>query len=547
MEINMKQHRFRESIGKRKVSMAGSYKKLTDSELVQVLEKALPLLKYDLGGAEYERDLRIILEAFKKSDDFAGDNFSIFGYSAFGKGGDNDITFDLWRVAVSGAVHVLKWHDRRENPSGSAASLTTPIVDELINYYRGLRQYEPVLYGTDPRYRDHFAHVLRVWMTGIFIINRIGTKKLEPPSLAGKNLDHELFTGAELCAMFTIAALTHDMGYPLQKVTKLNDAVGNLLQSFGGVDWQQLKVTLSFPQHTFAQELLKLLSSNPRFRTEPGNNRMNAKIAAARAEKLWKQYKLCKSIDDYKEKHKDLNWAVMLRSQWKYHQKYARSLEQHQHGFLSALLLQRKLLYFREGEFALEEDYPFKLEEARQFMIRRDILRAVTSHTCSDIYFLSPLSTEALLFFCDEIQDWGRPYFRDLYGLDVCLETPVVRLGDFGPTNVSWSIELAEADISTLSWKIFSTVQALYIRLRSAPESEGRRFGVQWKATVANQALEAYFGFEKKTKKYRAFVKNVTTKHQEDMMPILKTFYAGAMLQKDCVQVLQNKLKAIQT
>ena len=327
--------------------------------------------------------------------------------------------------------------------------------------------------------------------------------------------------------MYTVAALTHDMGYPLQKLAKLNKVVGDLLQSFGGVDWQHLKVSLSLPQHAFAQDVLRLLSSHARFRIAD-NTILNEHEVTREVQKLWEDYKSCKTIRDYKDKHQALTWAVRLRMQWKYHQKYAGSLEENQHGFLSALLLQRKLLYFREGEFALEEDYPFKLEEARQFIIRRDILRAVTSHTCADIYFLSTLSTEPLLFFCDEIQDWGRPYFRDLYSLNVSLGAPEVKLIRFDKGGISWTSSWKDLDVSAFAWKILSTVRSLYKRLRSAPETEGRQFGLEWKGTIANRNLEAWFRFDDAKKNFVCRVTNTATKSTEDVLALFNELFAGS-------------------
>src|SRR5205809_928730 len=113
---------------------------LTDLSLVDGLEKALPMLRYDVGAGGYQEQLT-----------------------------------------------------------------------EIIRYYELLRGYEPILYGSDPFYRDHFAHVLRVWLTGILVISRLDPNQLIAPRLTTLSIDRSLFTTAELSAMYTVAALTHDM------------------------------------------------------------------------------------------------------------------------------------------------------------------------------------------------------------------------------------------------------------------------------------------------------------------------------------------------
>src|SRR4051794_28984417 len=115
---------------------------LTDSALITALDAALDMLNYGVGGAGYATEMRSILSTIKKSGDFKDRGFSLFSYSPKVKAEETDTTFTLWRLAVAGAVHVLKWHDRRENPCRSTAfNSTPPDINELVDYYQGLRDY----------------------------------------------------------------------------------------------------------------------------------------------------------------------------------------------------------------------------------------------------------------------------------------------------------------------------------------------------------------------------------------------------------------------
>lgn len=72
------------------------------------------------------------------------------------------------------------------------------------------------------------------------------------------------------------------------------------------------------------------------------------------------------------------------------------------------------MVYFLESDLTFDSWKPLKKEDARQFLIRREILRAIASHTCQDIYHLDFNTLSFLLYIVDEIQCWGRPTLEEL-------------------------------------------------------------------------------------------------------------------------------------
>jgi hypothetical protein len=456
--------------------------KLSDATLLRKFQNVLPELGYQdftFAGSEstHEREIDDLLAAMLRS---AGNDegFSMFSYAAgkSRKEGEDDDLFKLWRTGLVAALHVLKRHDRRENPSRNHKNVTPPLTEELVSYYRKLREYEPLLYASDPRYRDHFAHVLRVWMLGIVVATDLGPKKALRLSLGpGTKTSPAPFSQQERLAVYTVAALTHDMGYPIEKVVKLNKSVGDMFAAFGGLDLQDLEFAFSAPHHQMAQDTMKLIAAKPHYQCK--KEKVGDHIS-----RWLKEYEKVRDLDHYERINAKYakSTRITLRAQWKYFQKYARALERNQHGFLSTLLLQRKLLFFREGEFALEEDYKFALEEVRQFIIRREILRAVATHTCPDIYFMSATSPEALLFFCDEIQDWGRPRFQQLYEGNLTGKSIDVFLNAYDDNFVSWETHIEPDTVKDFAKIVFGIAYNLYIRLRSAPDSRRRTFSLCW-------------------------------------------------------------------
>jgi hypothetical protein len=110
---------------------------------------------------------------------------------------------------------------------------------------------------------------------------------------------------------------------------------------------------------------------------------------------------------------RDIDYVARLQP--KYYFKFQKSLEHSKHGIISAIIIYKLLLYFMESDFSINEDYLFNKEEARQFYIRREILRAIASHTCSDVYQMNQARFSFLLISCDEAQTWGRKGISELY------------------------------------------------------------------------------------------------------------------------------------
>ena len=89
----------------------------------------------------------------------------------------------------------------------------------------------------------------------------------------------------------------------------------------------------------------------------------------------------------------------------------------------------KNLVYFLESDLDLSNPFTDQ-EDARQFYIRREILRAIASHTCTDIYHLYPNSLAFILILADELQISGRPTFSELKigrpMLKLCVKIPII-------------------------------------------------------------------------------------------------------------------------
>ena len=294
----------------------------------------------------------------------------------------------LWKDMLEKSIICLRYYDGRE-PFKKHEDKTPYAygVEKLYDYFLKYNSFEKMLYGGSKFYRDHIVHVLRVWMIGTEIVLRDNAKFLN----AIKISDDFTFDNYEKLSIWTIIALTHDLGYPLEKSLQIIDKTKDMMKCFIQNPIMTLDLSFSGVQNTMNDFVLRLMSS-----------------------KMWKIKNIDNSNLEYKKEDDNQNFYA-ARLQPKFYFKLQKSLEQNKHGVLSSLLLYKMLLYFLESDFNTNEDYAFDEEEARQFYMRREILRAISSHTCQDIYQLHLYSFSLLLIIADDAQEWGRKQISELY------------------------------------------------------------------------------------------------------------------------------------
>lgn len=298
---------------------------------------------------------------------------------------------EFWKRLIEKSIACLRYFDSREPFISAADNSKKPYaygVQNLYEYFRKYNDFENLLYGGSEYYRDHVIHVFRVWIIGTDILLRENANFLNKIEIA-KGFE---YNGWEKLSVWTIIAMTHDLGYPLEKSMKIMDKTKDMMKCF--VQNPIISMDLSF---------------------SGVQNQMNDFVIRFMSSKMWKA-KNTKDImiegNENGENEKDL---YVARLQPKFYFKFQKSLEQNMHGVLSSLLIYKMLLYFLESDYSTNEDYVFDKEDARQFYMRREILRAISSHTCHDVYQLHLYSFSLLLIIADDAQEWGRKQISELY------------------------------------------------------------------------------------------------------------------------------------
>ena len=299
---------------------------------------------------------------------------TVEAFHALGDGLANkrDFLLSLWPKVLTDAILFLKKHDKREFRPGSGIDpdslfdQTSLGVDELRDLLRAFSDFEPMLYGASAeRYRDHVGHPFRVWMLGHLILE---------DCLGGNLLADDALDGAisrtERACMWAIAALCHDLGYPLEGVEFINKRARTALPPLGLRALGDLRFGFSQQMVPFHDTVIRLIASRP---VRQGSGRF------------------------------------LTHLQNKYYLKFLKSFDLLGHGLISSLLVAKALVYFLEADFSHDRLRPLKKQDARQYLVRREILRAMASHTCRDIYHLRFDTLSFLLYLVDEMQTWGRP------------------------------------------------------------------------------------------------------------------------------------------
>lgn len=297
----------------------------------------------------------------------------------------------LWCDLLKKSIKCLRYFDIREPFmfDGTKKSMAYGI-DQLEDYHNKYTQFESLLYGASEYYRDHVFHSLRTWLVGIFCLlhNENDSRFIDSIQIDGV-AEKEMFANKinlfEKLSMWTISALCHDLGYPLEKSQQILDRTKNMMKEFISNPTVFSNFSFNGIQDNINEYIVKFMSTKMKQAKEKNHIGETEKI------------------------------MYNGRIQPKYYLKYTKSLEKNKHGIISAVIIYKMLLYFLESDFNLNDDYIYNPEDARQFYIRREILRSISSHTCTDIYNVKNTTFSSLLYLCDEMQEWGRKSWNDLY------------------------------------------------------------------------------------------------------------------------------------
>lgn len=379
-----------------------------------------------------------------------------------------EILKELWKYLVGSAIIYLKLEDSREkhHDDGDYG------CDELEKYFDEFCEFEKNLYGSTEYYRDHLSHLFKVFLLGEYLLRdgQIGFDKL---IVGDKKLpkDKEISV-YEKEAMWCLSALTHDLGYPLEKIYKISESSRNMVRSF---DMETISFNISQKGETLNEFIVKFISS----------------VLVATPEN--KEF-------------------FFVHVQPKFLWKLTRAWEQFDHGVSSALLIFKKLVYFLESDYCLDKLKPMNSDDAKQFLIRNQILKAIAVHHCNYVYHLSLFDFSFFLRIIDEMQEWGRPRLKDLFEPFPDCEVIINKIDVEIPKKLDFTMQFAFKgfqptlndeeyfQIKKTILEIFLSKAEMFIEiLRSAVDGDKRDFVINFrvkdctKSQKLQEEIEYYF------------------------------------------------------
>ena len=366
---------------------------ITDSLLIRKFKENFAHIAFVNVKPKYDRYLR----SQQLSKDIKSLDEGVFLHK------QQPLVLKIWGHLIENAIVYLKSLDEREEPYHDDAAYG---VRNLCRFFETFRQFEPLLYGAEQeRYRDHITHMFSVFLLGEFLIRE--SIKFENIVVGDPNLSiGKQISADEKEAMWCIMSLTHDLGYALEAIPGISPKARSMLERFGILNIQEL--SYSFPRQPLHDFLLQFVSS------------------------------------DLLE-HPDKDGYFIPHIQSKYFLKFSEAFERRDHGIVSCLVLMKNLVYFLETDYLLDPHKPFKPRDAKQFLIRRDILRSIAGHSCENIYYLTIPQFGFLLMILDEMHEWGRPRFSEFF---MKVPTTAVTVERFTDNEIHYQVELRPPDDS---------------------------------------------------------------------------------------------------
>ena len=342
------------------------------------------------------------------------------------------IACKLWKVLFEAAMTSI-------NPDKSG-------YDKLFKYFDAYVEFEELIFASDSFYRDHTLHCIWVYLLGEYLKRKEEFKELFQDSendLRMINLMDELFQFSELVSnhkeqyqqfktikgmvegiynkdesLRCIAALTHDLGYPLKKIEKINKSIKKVLPFFSVNDFDDFSFEYGNIQQEFAKKFIDFISRqtsvNLGFGLEDEKQMETFKRILITDEsgspvsvnhEAWEA--LTKEERDacLSAMHYSHSFFAPLSSQFGYWNDF----EDYRHGIMSAFLLCKNVRAFQNIDYdVIKNDFRYNNpKELETIMAVNHILTSITNHT-SEQFQITSLEIGSFLTFVDELEEFSR-------------------------------------------------------------------------------------------------------------------------------------------
>lgn len=326
--------------------------------------------------------------------------------------------------------------------------------DELFSYFDEYVDFEELIFASDSFYRDHTLHCLWVYFLGEYLKrhddfkNTFNDVLIEAKSMIyslkyifekSKHTDitNKVADSIEKFAenlnsyesIRCIAALTHDLGYPIKKISKINKCVKKVLPFFSIRNYDEFNFNYSDIQQNFISDFLEIITTDVSpiilgdfensAEREIYNRIFKLDIEKAKAnngKNIEKWFMVDDDeIDRLNKEELDIlksicDVRVRIYTDISEHARFSNDLEQYEHGIMSAFLLMKTLSAFNTTAIVYKnhKDFDRNFSNNNRIFAITEILRAISNHTSQNFKISCVEDFSEFLILVDELEEFSR-------------------------------------------------------------------------------------------------------------------------------------------
>lgn len=316
--------------------------------------------------------------------------------------------------------------------------------DDMFSYFDEYVSFEELIFASDAFYRDHTLHCLWVYFLGEYIrknndykdvltdeyssmfnaiddMNRVFSQSKHKDVFKDFNyildLVKNIVNNKE--AIWCVSALTHDLGYPIKKIEKINKSIQKVLPYFHVKNHSEFNFNYTDVQQSFINDFIDLMCYEIKMDagidfSDTSLSERSTKIIKFEDGKLTidddeidglneKEYKtLRQTISNSSKIEMKINLTKRLN--------FANDFEHYEHGIMSAFLLMKTIHSFNTFKFVYNDHKNIDKDDIdlSKLIFVHDILDAVANHTSPKYQIKSITGTSDFLILIDELEEFSR-------------------------------------------------------------------------------------------------------------------------------------------
>lgn len=314
--------------------------------------------------------------------------------------------------------------------------------DQLFSYFDTYVDFEELIFASDSFYRDHTLHCLWVYFLGEYLTYETKFNSVlwrenamysfiesfknfayakNVPKEACAAIDALLNQFPDMCVLRCLSALTHDLGYPLKKIRKINTSIRKVLPYFGIERFSEFDFEYTTLHMPMVEKMIEWMAIET-----------NAEIIFSKdKDKRFDYNKYCEFIKINDDLHTayDIKKEAYAISESKVQEdfkglavdttmsissaallRYTSDFENYHHGIMSAYILFKHLNVFKNINVEVKENRLQNItpKALRKLNTLNLLFKAIADHT-SDGYRIENLEdSSSILAFIDEIEEFSR-------------------------------------------------------------------------------------------------------------------------------------------